>query len=86
MPLKICLEPGCGTPAHRRGSCRAHSAQYERSINRAGRKVYDSRRWRILRRHKLSLNPICERCNEVLAEHVHHKHGVVEDPWSIDVA
>jgi hypothetical protein len=50
MPLKVGLEPGCGTPALQRGRCQAHSAQYERSINRASRRVYDSRRWRLLRR------------------------------------
>lgn len=80
----VCAEAGCPDPPSYRGRCQRHARAKEQRTNRAGRKVYNSRRWKILRRHKLGLNPICERCDEALAVDVHHKHGVLNDPWSVD--
>ena len=34
--------------------------------------IYNTDRWRKLRLNYLMYNPICERCNEVLATDVHH--------------
>jgi 5-methylcytosine-specific restriction protein A len=36
-------------------------------------KIYNSTRWQKLRAEKLMQQPVCEICNENLAEHVHHK-------------
>lgn len=85
MPVKPCLEAGCGSFATYRGRCRAHATQRDKSISRTNKALYRSKRWLVLRRHKLGLNPICESegCTH-LAEHVHHKHGVDNDPWSVD--
>lgn len=49
-----------------------HSKDHDRSIDRAGRATYQTKRWRVLRRAKLDRNPICERCGDVLATEVHH--------------
>ena len=35
--------------------------------------MYARKRWAMLRRHKLSINPICELCDRTLANEVHHK-------------
>src|SRR4051812_38147373 len=85
VPRRACLEPGCPEYATYRGRCQAHSQKRDRTINRAGRAIYSTKRWAMLRRHKLSLNPLCEweGCNE-LATDVHHRHGVEADPWSVD--
>ena len=37
------------------------------------KRFYNSRDWRRTRAEKLAANPICERCNRVWAEHVHHE-------------
>lgn len=50
---------------------------------RVGKTVYNSKRWKYLRRHKLHFDPLCEQCG-VIATDVHHKHGVVADPWALD--
>ena len=84
MTLRPCMEPGCGEFAAYRGRCSLHAGARARATTRVGRSVYNSKRWRILRRRKLTLNPICERCDERLATDVHHVHGVEQDPWSLD--
>jgi 5-methylcytosine-specific restriction protein A len=34
--------------------------------------IYNTRRWQRLRKEILMKHPICQLCNEKLAEHVHH--------------
>ena len=82
MPIRLCLEATCGRPATYKGRCGKHARRREREINRVGRKVYSSKRWRILRQRKLFEQPLCERCG-ALATDVHHRHGVEADPWSL---
>jgi 5-methylcytosine-specific restriction endonuclease McrA len=72
MPLKVCLEPACAEPAWYRGRCVKHSQQRERSIDRAGAKVYRSKKWAMTRKRKLFDTPLCERCGE-MADTVHHR-------------
>jgi 5-methylcytosine-specific restriction protein A len=85
MPKRLCLEPGCRELVNR-GRCATHAREHERNIHRAGKKVYNSKRWKILRRHYLNLNPICERCDKTLATDVHHIIDLSEggEPYSID--
>lgn len=61
-----------------------HSKERDASIERSGRVIYNTKRWQMTRKRKLALNPICEQCNNDLATDVHHKHGVANDPWSIE--
>jgi 5-methylcytosine-specific restriction protein A len=82
MPSQPCLEAGCPNLASYRGRCAEHAGSHA-NRNRAGRKIYSTRRWAILRRRKLRLNPICERCDKRLATDVHHRAGVENDPWSL---
>jgi 5-methylcytosine-specific restriction enzyme A len=50
--------------------------------NRIHRLVYNTRRWRDLRKSFLAINPLCAKCQEEgiikLAEHVHHKTEISE--------
>lgn len=79
-----CTEPGCPEFTVYRGRCREHATLANQSRDQIGKKVYNSRRWQMLRRRKLTLNPICEQCDAQLATDVHHVHGVATDPWSLD--
>lgn len=86
MPIKLCLEPRCPNEAEIRGRCRAHHRERERGRNRVRTKdgrernrFYARKRWRMTRRRKLFLEPLCEyveangeRCR-FIAEHVHHR-------------
>ena len=80
--LRICLEPRCSAPVHRKGRCLRHSRSGWRTKKqgRRGNFVYATKRWQILRRRVLFEQPLC-RCGE-LATDVHHIHGVEADPWS----
>jgi hypothetical protein len=79
-----CMEAGCGEFAVYRGRCGEHARLRSRATERIGRTVYNSKRWRLTRLRKLSLNPICERCDRALATDVHHVYGVEHDPWALD--
>lgn len=86
MPFRPCLSPSCPNYAERRGRCRDCNALNDKSMRRAGRALYGTKRWRILRAKKLSLDPMCqwhEGC-QALATDVHHRHGVEVDPWSLE--
>lgn len=81
MRSKPCRQPGCSRivdipwcEEHRPG---------EQGIERAGYHVYRSKRWRILRRRKLFLDPLCERCGAI-ATQVHHIEGVEISTWEIE--
>ena len=80
---RLCQELGCPHPPTYRGRCRHHARQRERQVNRQGRNIYSTKRWKILRRRKLYETPLCEHegCNEIATD-VHHRHGVENDPWS----
>lgn len=41
--------------------------------------VYNTTKWRKLRKLKLSENPICECCNREFSHHVHHIREILED-------
>lgn len=86
LPLKVCLEAGCGNPVSYRGRCSDHARLREGQIDRGGSNIYSTRRWKVLRRRKLFLNPICEAesCDQVATD-VHHKVDLADggDPWRL---
>jgi 5-methylcytosine-specific restriction enzyme A len=61
----VCIVAGCPDPVHYRGRCRDH-ARRDRLAVRAGSPLYNSKRWRILRRRVLFDNPLCS-CGELAA-------------------
>lgn len=78
MPKRHCLHPACRDWATYRGRCPIHAKEHDRSIDRKGKATYNTKRWQILRRHKLGLNPICELCDKNLATEVHHIVPIAE--------
>jgi 5-methylcytosine-specific restriction enzyme A len=82
--MKLCAEAGCQARVTR-DRCPEHAAQQTQLHRSQHNGFYASKRWRITRRRKLSLNPICERCDEELAVEVHHVHGVSNgNPYALD--
>jgi 5-methylcytosine-specific restriction endonuclease McrA len=78
MPHKPCAEPFCPRFATSRGRCDEHRKERERERSRrrraeGKRRVYDSKRWLVVRSRVLSDNPICESCGERLATEVDHR-------------
>jgi 5-methylcytosine-specific restriction endonuclease McrA len=83
MPTRLCLQECCPNPATYRGRCPDHARHNERTINRAGRQVYNTKRWSIVRRKVLFENPLCACGCGRIAEDVHHKRDLEDggDPW-----
>lgn len=73
MPTRLCAEPKCGNPATYRGRCPDHARTNDHAIHRAGRTIYRTRRWQLLRRRVLFEQPICAGCDDALTVDVHHK-------------
>lgn len=90
MTSRACLVDRCPNDAVFRGRCREHARSNDRAIRRKGRSIYSRKRWRILRRRKLTMTPVCEYVDPdegpclATATDVHHRHGVDVDPWAID--
>jgi hypothetical protein len=83
---KPCLHPGCPNQAKPGDPrCVDHAQEDDVGIARAGRNVYCTKRWRVLRRRKLHLDPLCAVC-EGIAEDVHHKIGIQDrgEVWSLE--
>ena len=72
MPIRVCLEPRCGSPAVVRGRCRRHPTHKGNQWRSPNNTFYASKAWARDRRRYLFEHPICERCDHALAEHVHH--------------
>ena len=81
MPSKLCLRPGCPNPRASRGYCRAHTPTRN---NTDQRRIYNSKRWTLTRRHQLDRHPLCE-CGEIATD-VHHLKDLADggNPWSPD--
>lgn len=67
MPSRLCLEPRCPDLASYRGRCRRHSREQERDINRTGKDIYSTKRWQILRRRRLFIDPLCP-CGKIATD------------------
>lgn len=82
MPTRLCRDPTCDEAATYRGRCAVHARKRNREIRRAGRSIYNSRKWKLTRRRQLVLHPLCL-CGRI-AEHVHHIIDLDDggDPWA----
>lgn len=58
MPTRLCTTPGCPNPTHHRGRCTTHARTNNRDTHRH-RHIYNSRRWKYLRRAVIQANPLC---------------------------
>jgi 5-methylcytosine-specific restriction protein A len=75
--MQPCSQPGCPELVEK-GYCDGHRSQNR--PERHGQDIYNTKRWKNLRKRKLALDPICESCMERLAEHVHHIKEIYEYP------
>jgi 5-methylcytosine-specific restriction endonuclease McrA len=84
MPVRLCTEPRCPQVATHRGRCPDHARQRNRDTHR-NRHIYNSKRWRILRRKVLFDYPIYQHCDRELATDVDHIRPIERggDPWAL---
>lgn len=68
MPLRLCLEPRCATPATYRGRCPIHSKERNRETHSSPHRIYSTRRWRLLRRAILTDEPLCRECGTIATD------------------
>jgi 5-methylcytosine-specific restriction protein A len=83
VPTRLCSQPGCGSPATYRGRCATHATQNNTATHQ-NRSVYNSKRWRVLRRMVLYNTPLCGECGNIAtdADHI----TPIEDggaPWDM---
>ena len=76
VPIKVCIEPGCGAQASGRGGrCAKHRRVNDGAIVRRRGRLDWSRRWEYTRRRQLFNEPLCElkgpQCTTI-ATHVDH--------------
>jgi 5-methylcytosine-specific restriction endonuclease McrA len=72
VPTRLCLEPRCPQPATYRGYCAEHARTTNRATHR-NRRVYNSKRWQLLRRAVLFDQPLCASKDcDVIATDVDH--------------
>jgi 5-methylcytosine-specific restriction endonuclease McrA len=81
VPTRLCLEAGCGHPSQYRGRCQRHAKQRNKDTHR-NREIYNSRRWKYLRRAVLFDEPLCQ-CGEIATD-VDHITPIDQggDPYS----
>lgn len=65
---KLCSHPGCANPPTYRGYCQFHSRVKERNINRAGKRIYSTKRWKVLRSRVLFEEPLCRVCGAIATD------------------
>jgi len=84
MPTRLCSEPSCPEPAHYRGRCATHARTNERTVKRAGLRIYSTSKWQNTRRRYLFLHPLCECGCGRISEDVHHRVDLDDDgdPWA----
>lgn len=73
MPIRLCLEPRCHSPATYRGRCASHSREHERHTH-GNKAIYNSKRWQMLRRKRLFVDPLCP-CGHIATD-VDHIHPI----------
>jgi 5-methylcytosine-specific restriction endonuclease McrA len=67
---RACIERQCPEPATYRGRCKGHARRRDRDTHR-NKAIYNSKRWRVLRKRRLFLDPLCG-CGEIATD-VDHK-------------
>jgi 5-methylcytosine-specific restriction protein A len=95
-PKHPCSYPGCAALLESGESrCDMHRTQEQREYNRGRKdnpfyKLYSSKAWRKVRKVKLSMDPLCERCRLMgllkPATEVHHRIAVRDGGDPFDVA
>lgn len=93
MAAQTCKFPSCNRPAAGEGDyCADHvttgpaealarQRHYDQDArDPEAKKFYNSQAWKAARAEKLTTNPVCERCERVFAQHVHHKIPLAECP------
>ena len=73
---RLCVTPSCPNTTTRGGRCPECAREYERTIDRAGAKLYGLKRWQIARKRQLFRNPLCELQHDGcggIANEVHHR-------------
>jgi 5-methylcytosine-specific restriction endonuclease McrA len=73
-PIRLCSGDdgrGCPNPATYRGRCAQHARTRERRTH-PNRSLYNSKRWKILRRRVLFEEPLCRVCGVIatVADHI----------------
>src|SRR4051794_25226240 len=87
MPHRLCLERTCPNPATYRGRCQRHQRERNRDTHR-NRTIYNSKRWAVLRRSVLYVEPLCRTCkaegHDTVATDVDHVTPIEQggDPWA----
>lgn len=84
MPSYVCRHPTCDQYLAAPGFCASHAdqAQDQKAArhrhydqhhrDREAKQFYNSSAWQHARMVKLTAQPVCERCRESFAQHVHH--------------
>lgn len=84
MPLRACAHPTCTSYVRSGRFCGAHAEQgraaraettrfYDQHVRDAdAKRFYNSAAWLSIRAAVLAAFPVCQRCIEAWAEHVHH--------------
>jgi 5-methylcytosine-specific restriction enzyme A len=82
MPVRLCSNPACPNPATYRGRCAEHARITNRDTHR-NRHIYNSKRWRVLRRWYAFHHPHCATCG-TLATDIDHITPIANggDPWN----
>lgn len=75
--MQPCKQPGCSQLVPT-GFCDDHRKAHR--PKRKGASIYNSKRWKLLRRKKLRTDPICEECGNELATEVDHIEGIETHP------
>jgi 5-methylcytosine-specific restriction endonuclease McrA len=84
MPTRLCSEPTCPEVAVYRGRCTLHARSNERTIKRAGLRIYSTAKWNNTRRAVLFAQPLCACGCGAIATDVDHIIPLDEggDPWA----
>jgi len=90
MPSFKCLSPICPALLKERGYCSKHqhlaAPKYDATDrlydryrrDKQSKKFYDGAQWKAAEKRQLRAFPVCQRCNRLLAEMVHHIRPVKE--------
>lgn len=83
MPTRLCLARKCGNPATYRGRCSVHARSRERETH-PNKHIYNSSRWRALRRRVILEQPVCAICDLAITCDVDHITPIEAggDVWS----
>lgn len=86
-PPRRCTSPYCPNPALKRGRCQACEAARDERYQRIGETIYNTVRWRNLRRRILDERPICARRGcRARSTDVDHVIAIADggQPWAED--